>query len=128
MCCHFVGPNYVAMDKKGRRHVLDCLSALATLAEVNCEFGHGRKAVESIAENAENFFEIAIWYNRRNIANKILQIYEKSLNVCYEDKKLKFAFGRTVLRKSLRKIFRILDDEQVKWPYQRRKITRLLKL
>lgn len=128
MCFHFVGPEDVDMDKKDQKYVLDCIDALRTLAEFNCEFGHGRKATESIAENSENFFEIALWYNRRNIANAILGSYEKAIKVCYEEGKLKFAFGRIVLRKSLRKIRRLLDEERSEWTHQRGKIQALLRL
>ena len=128
MCFHFVGPDDVAMNKKDQKYVLNCVGALQTLAEFNCEFGHGRKAIESITENGENFFEIALWYNRRNIANTILRTYKKSIMACYEEDKLEFDFGRTVLRKSLRKIRKLLNEEQPEWVYQRQKINALLKL
>lgn len=128
MCFHFVGPEYVDMDKKEQKYVLDCIDALRTLAEFNSEFGHGRKAAESIAENSENFFEIALWYDRRNIANAILRTYEKALKACYEKGKLKFAFGRTVLRKSLRKVRKLLNEQHSEWTHQHRRIETLLKL
>ncbi|NQT01378.1 MAG: HNH endonuclease [Planctomycetes bacterium] len=128
MCFHFVGPEDVDMDKKEQKYVLDCIDALRTLAEFNSEFGHGRKAAGSIAENSENFFEIALWYNRRNIANAILRTYEKSLKACYEEGKLNFAFARTLLRKSLRKVRKLLNEQHSEWTHQHRRIEVLLKL
>lgn len=128
MCCRFVGPEYVDMNKKSQKYVLECIDALQTLAEFNCEFGHGRKAAESIAGNSEDFFEIALWYNRKNIANSILRTYEKALNACYEEGKLEFTFGRSVLRKSLMKIRNLLDEQHSEWRYQHRRIEALLKL
>lgn len=128
MCFHFVGPDDVKMDKKGQKYVLDCVYALRTLAEFNCEFGHGRKAAKSIAENSENFFEISSWYNRKNIANAVLRNYEKALKACYEEGKLKFGFGRTVLIKSLKKIRELLNEQCPEWRYQRQRIKALLSL
>jgi len=128
MCFHFVGPEDVDMDTKDQKYVLECTDALSTLAEFNCGFGHGRKAAEVIAENSENFFEIALWYNRRNIANAILRSYQKAIKVCHDEGKLKFAFGRTVLRKSLRKVRKLLDEQSSDWTYQRQRIERLLRL
>jgi len=107
--------------------LLECVAALETLAVFNFEFGHGRKAAESIAYNAENFFEIALWYGRKNIANAVLKTYEKALNACYEEGNLTFPFGRTVLRKSIRKVKRLLDEEQPQWVHQSRRIDRFVK-
>jgi hypothetical protein len=126
MCFHFVGPEDVEMDKKGRKYVLECVDALETLGEFNSEFGHGRKATESIAESAENFLEIALWYDTKRVANAVLMVYDKSIRACYEETELKFTFGRTVLRKSLRKIRRLLNEQHPNWKHQLHRIDNLL--
>ena len=53
MCFHLVGPEYVAMDARDLQKVLDCITALRTLAAFNCEFGHGSVASRVIAEMSE---------------------------------------------------------------------------
>ena len=126
MCFHFVGPEDVDMDKKDQKYVLECLDALETLGAFNSEFGHGRKAAQSIAESAENFFEIALWYDTKRVANAALRGYDKALCGCYEDGKLKFSFGRTALRRSLRKIRRLLNEQHPEWKYQSQRIDKLL--
>jgi hypothetical protein len=73
------------MDDDGQGYVLECIKALATLAEFNGEFGHGRKAMEAITENAENFFEIGLWYSRREITNAVLKAYQDALQACYNE-------------------------------------------
>jgi hypothetical protein len=128
MCFHFVGPDDVPMGKKDQKYVRECIEGLCTLAEFNCQFGHARRAMDSIAENSENFFEIALWYNRRNIADAVLRIYGKAIKGCYEGSKLEFAFGRNVLRKSLRKARTLLDEQRSQWTIQRGRIDALLKL
>ena len=65
MCFHFVGPDKVPMDRQDVEQVLRCVRELGTLASFNSEFGHGRKATDVISEQAENFFEIGLWYSRR---------------------------------------------------------------
>lgn len=126
MCFHFVGPEDVDMDKKNQKYVLECVDALETLGQFNSEFGHGRKAAQSIAESAENFFEIALWYGTKRVANAVLRVYDKALQGCYEDGKLKFSFGRTVLRKSLRNIRKLLNEQHPQWKYQSQRIDKLL--
>jgi hypothetical protein len=126
MCFHFVGPEDVDMDKKNQKYVLKCVDALETLGQFNSEFGHGRKAAQSIAESAENFFEIALWYDTKRVANAVLRGYEKTLRGCYEYGKLEFSFGRTVLRRSLRKIRRLLNEQHPQWKYQLQRIDKLL--
>lgn len=126
MCFHFVGPEDVPMDKKDQSFVLDCIEALRTLAEFNFEFAHGRKAAISIVESCESFFEMSLWYDRRTVANAVLRTYEGALSACYEEKTLAFAYGRSALKKSLRKIRNLLDQQHPEWARQRQRIERSL--
>jgi len=126
MCFHFIGPEEIEMDKTDYRYVLKCIDALETLAEFNAEFGHGKKAAEAIVETAENFFEIGLWYDSRAIANAILRTSKKALEACYEEGILKFAFGRVVLRRSIRKVRKLIDEQRPEWNYQQRRIRDLL--
>jgi hypothetical protein len=47
------------------------------------EVGHMRKAAETIAKQAENFFDVALWYNRREIGNAVVSLHEKGLKACF---------------------------------------------
>lgn len=128
MCFHFVGPEDVGMDKRDLAQVLECIDALGTLAQFNCEFGHGRKAIHSIAEHAENFFEVGLWYSKKRIANAVMRAYREALKGCYSDGQLGFAHGRTILRRSVRKLQKLLEEEQSAWAYQHRRLRELLSL
>jgi hypothetical protein len=128
MSCHYVGPDYVAVKEKDVNYILKCVNVLETLSTFNCEFGHGRKATNSIAENLEKFFEIALWYATKKIANKIIHIYKESLENCYDDKRLEFPFGRASLRKSVRRLKVLLGEEQKSWTIQLDKLDQLLKI
>ncbi len=126
MCYHFVGPKDVPMDKRDVTRVLECIDALATLAEFNNEFGHGRKAAEVTAEKTENFLEIGLWYSSKRIVNAAIRMLEKALRACYTDGKLEFQYGRTKLRHSVRNTRKMLVEQQPKWHYQKRHLEQLL--
>lgn len=128
MCWHYVGPDYVDVKGKDVNYLLKCVDILETLSTFTCEFGHGRKAINSTAENLEKFFEIALWYAIKKIANKIIHIYKESLEKCYEGKRLEFPFGRAILRKSVRRLKVLLSDEQKSWTTQHDKLDQLLKI
>ena len=99
------------MNKREETFVLKCIEALSTVATFNCEFGHGRKAVSAIAEHAENFLEIGLWYARKKLANAVITMYKKAIDVCYNERDLEFEYGRRVLRKSIRTMLKMLQDE-----------------
>ncbi len=127
MAFHFVGPHEVPMGRYGLNFVLDSIETLETLAKYNSEFGHGRKASETIARQAENFFDVAVWYGKRRIANAVISLYQEALKACYSDRgELEFAPGRAALRSSLRRVRRTLSDQQPRWHYQRRRLNDLL--
>jgi len=128
MCFHFVGPGYVAMTKNGLKQVLDCIQALSTLAEFNCEFGHGRKAIDSITEHGEDFFELGLWYNRRKIVNNVINLYRGALKACYTEGKLDFEYGRRSLRGSIRSLRKLVTEEQPTWSYQLGRLDTLMKI
>ncbi len=128
MCWHFVGPDELPMKKQGLQQILDCISALSLLAKFNCEFGHGRKALDSIMYNAENFLEMGLWYGKKRIVNAILGSYDFALKACYYKGKLEFKYGPPALRRSIRRLKKLLADEQPTWIYQRNKVNSLLKI
>jgi hypothetical protein len=128
MCWHFVGPKEVPMDKRDLKYVLDCIDALDTLGKFNCEFGHGKKASESFAQSAENFFEIGLWYEKKPIKNAILKSYKNSLESCRTDGKLEFSYGRAVLKKSLGRLELLMKDYAKTWSHHRRRMAALQKL
>lgn len=126
MCWHFVGPDRVQMDKRDLGTVLESVDALGTLANFNCGFGHGHKATVAIAESLENFFEVGMWYSKRRIANAVIRSYEEGIEACYSDGEPVFSFGRAKLRRSLRRVRKMLSDEKREWRYQRSRIENLL--
>ena len=130
MCWHFVGPEYVPIGKHRLAHVLESVDALETLAMFNCGFGHGRKAVDTIVESAENFFEIGLWYSEKRIVNAAIRVYKEALEACHsnKDRKIEFTYGRRVLRRSVRTLQKLLEEEQAGWSYQRRRLQQLLTL
>jgi hypothetical protein len=115
MCWHFVGPDRVPMNKHDLAMLLDCINALETLVTFNCEFGHGKKAAQAITEQMENFFEVGLWYSKHRIFNTVIRMYKKALQACYTDGKLEFVFGRTQLRRSLRRVRKTLMEEKQGW-------------
>jgi hypothetical protein len=126
MCWHFMDPDEIPMKKRDLNIVLDCISALETLAVFNCEFGHGRKATEKIAENGEYFFDIGLNYSRRSIANAIIKMYERGLQACYQDGKLIFKFGRIKIHRSLHHLLKRIIEEKPDWKYQKGRLKELL--
>lgn len=129
MCWHFVGPEYISsMSKRDVAQAIDCIEVLGTLAEFNCEFGHMKKAMNSIIDSAENFFEIGLWYLKKRIMNAVIHIYEEAIKNCYSEGQLEFAYGRRVLRRSLRNLQKMFDEEHLNWSHQRRRIQEVLTL
>lgn len=128
MCWHFAGPKDVPMDARDESYVLRCFDALETLAQFNSEFGHGRRAATSIADSAENFFEVGLWYSRKSIVNAVFRAYEKGLRACYEGQKLEFPHGRRIFKKSLRRIRKLLKEEHPAWDQQLRRVDKLIDL
>ena len=126
MCWHFVGPEEVPMESQDLKYVLDCVHALDTLGKFNCEFGHGRKAVESFSQSAENLFEVGLWYEKKSIVNAVLKSYKNSLEVCFVDGSVEFLYGKNILRKSLRKLKHLLKDYPTIWNQNTRRISVLL--
>lgn len=126
MCFHFVGPKDVPMDSQDERFVLKCLDALSTLASFNCEFGHGGRATEKIAEQLQHFFEVGLWYSRRRIANAVLKAYGGALKACESAGASPFGYGRRTLRHSLRALRRLLEEQSGNWQHQRRRVGELL--
>jgi len=127
MCWEFVGPDEVPMDSQDLKYVLDCVDALDTLGDFNCDFRHGRKAVESFVQSAENFFEVGLWYKKKSIVNAVLRSYKNSLESSFHDGRLDFPFARKILRRSLRKLNHLLKDYPMIWNQHKRRISRLLK-
>jgi hypothetical protein len=99
---------------------------IETLAEFNCEFGHGRRAVHRIANSAEQFFEMSLWYSRKRLADAVIKIYKVGLTACAPTETRPFHEGRTVMRQSLRKLQALLDEHEPSWEAQRRRILSLL--
>lgn len=128
MCWHFVGPKDVAMNSQDLFSVLDCVDALGTLASFNSEFGHGREAILVIAEQMENFFEIGLWYSKRGIVNAVIREYDKALRGCYTDNRLEFQYGRRILRRSVRRLQKILREQQSSWRHQSRRLQQVLSI
>ena len=90
------------LESKDVEQVLECVRTLGTLADFNCEFGHGRKATVVISRQAENFFEIGLWYSRNQILNAVIRVYRGAIRACYTDGRLEFPYGQRQLRKSVR--------------------------
>jgi hypothetical protein len=126
MCFHFIGPSEIPMRKRDLEFVLKCVGSLSTLLQMNSEYGRGRKATLDILESAESFYEVALWYSKPSIGNLILRSYRKATAACYSDSKLEFKYGRFQIRRSLRRLGRLMDENSAKWPYQRRTVQSML--
>jgi hypothetical protein len=114
------------MNRRGEQQVLSCVDALDTLAQFNCEFGHGRRAMRDIVKTAANLFEISLWYSRKRLANALLRTYSKALAACAPEGKLEFREGHAALRRSLRALDGLVREERPGWRNQRRRIGVLL--
>lgn len=126
MSFQFVGPDDVAMNKKQEKQVRDCISGLETLAIFNCQHGHGRRAINEIAETAVNFFEVSLWYSRKRLANAVLRVYSAAIESCAANGNAEFTFGRTVLRRSLRNVQKLLLELHPTWKHQRERVRTLI--
>jgi hypothetical protein len=127
MCWQFVGPDDVAMDKRDEKHVVKCAEIIETLADFNCEFSRGKKATIAISQNAERLFEIGIWYLKESIAKAVLNAYDKGLDGCIEDGKIKFLSGYITLRKSLMRLPNYIESGKSLWQGILSRHRRLLK-
>lgn len=127
MCFHFAGPEDVPMNGRGEQQVLSCVDALDTLAQFNCEFGHGRRAMRDIVKTAANLFEISLWYSRKRIANAVLRAYSKALAACAPEGNLEFRSGYIALRRSLKALDALVREQRPTWSSQRRRIRALLR-
>jgi len=125
MCFHFVGPHEVQMTARGKVEVLMCIDALETLAEFNCEFGHSIKAVDAVAEHAENFMDIGIWYKDKKIVGNVITLYKKAISACEADHD-NFLSGRKVLEQSLKKLSKRLASESPIWKGHRARISGMI--
>jgi len=128
MCFHFVGPKDVSMGKSDVAQILECIDALGTLAEFTCGYGRGRKAIASVAEHSENFLEVGLWYANRSIVNAVISAYGEALKECYSNGELEFAYGRMELRRSVRRLQKLLAEERPTWAAQSSRLERLLKI
>jgi hypothetical protein len=115
MCWQFVGPDDVAMDKKDEKHVIKCAEIIEILADFNCQFARGKKATIAISQNAERLFEIGVWYLKESIAKTVLKAYDKGLDGCMEDGKIKFRTGYITLRKSLTRLPDYIESAKSFW-------------
>ena len=127
MCFHFVGPRLVPMGRDGLARVLQCLDILQSLADFACGYCRGVRATESIAKTAENFFELALWYSKKKVARAVVQVYRSGLGSCVFQDKNEFPEGAMVLKKSLRRIQRMLRDGKASWKDIGRPIADLLR-
>jgi hypothetical protein len=115
MCWEFVGPDDVGMDKKDEKRVVKCADIIETLAEFNCEFAKGKKATVMISRSAERLFEIGVWYSKKSIVKAVLDAYEKGLDGCMEDRRIKFRSGYMILRSSLLRLSRYVEPDKSVW-------------
>jgi len=115
MCWEFVGPDDVSMDKKGEKRVIKCAGIIETLADFNCEFARGKKATIIISQSAEKLFEIGVWYSKQSIAKIVLSAYNKGLDGCQENGKIKFRSGYMILRKSLLRLSSFIEEDKSFW-------------
>lgn len=111
---HFVGPSEVQMEKQDIAHVKRCLEIMKTLAEFACEFGRGREAIREITKNTENLFEIALWYSKRELAEKAIDIYKEAVKACWAEKPV-FKHGMRCLCKSSLRIQEMVTEQKPSW-------------
>lgn len=119
-CWQYAGPRDVPMSQADQRDVLACIRALSTLTEFNCFSGHSRRTVESAVDAAEEFFQLGLRYRRRQILDAVIWMY-RALKGCGD-----FKYGATRLRRSLRYLGKLLDDQGKDRSLHRRAINRLL--
>jgi hypothetical protein len=127
MCWHFVGPTKVPMDRQDGSHVKRCLEIMETLAKFTCEFEKGRETIRQITVNAEKFFEIALWYSNRDLAQRVLVLYEKAMKACRADEKKKFTYGLWCVRISLGNLRALLKEQKPRWRELDEKLSRIAK-
>jgi hypothetical protein len=115
MCWEFVGPDNVGMNKKDEKRVAQCADIIETLVHFNCEFARGKKATRAIVQNAEKLFEIGIWYSRMSVVKAVLDAYDKGLDGCIEDGKIKFRSGYMIIRSSLLRLSNYVESDKLFW-------------
>jgi hypothetical protein len=127
MCFHYVGPEDLPMDAAGLDLILEAIDGLGSLTSFNAEFGRGIEALDDITENAQNFFEIGMWYENPQICDKVIKLHREALDGCYDKGDvIGFPEGREALRRSLEEQRGHLGEEQPSWKAQHATIQEIL--
>jgi len=105
LCWHLAGPHLVRMDREDERHVIRCVAALGSLASLTCS-GHAKRALKATLDQAENLFQVGLWYRRGRITKSVLEQYRKARETC----DAKWPYGPQALRASLRRLLRFTQQ------------------
>lgn len=90
---------------------------------LSCQLGSSGRV--GLVTQLQNFFEIGIWYRKREIANRVIRAYGQALDVCGSSGGAPFLYGRKVLTASLRRLEQLVADEHPVWVEQQRRIRAL---
>lgn len=127
MCWQYVGPDEVPLEKTGEAEVLDCVAALATLAEFNGWVGHSRGVTDEINRTAEQFFQVSLWYGNKRICNRVIGAYVAGLKASEGGNgEGAFVYGRKRMLRSVRRVCRMLLERKPGWTKQRKTMDRAL--
>jgi hypothetical protein len=126
MCFHFVGPEHVRMNQRDLAYVLDAIEGLETLASLNASVGQKADYIDDIMEAAQGFFEIGLWYQKTEIADKVIDLHAQAIDGCYDNGVLRFTRGRPPVRRSLRELDGLLEGQREEWRTQEAAIRDLL--
>jgi len=114
LCWHFVCPDYAKMDKSGERFAIQCVHVVESIAFFNCKNKQNLDALNASLASAEEFFNIAISYKRKAIAGAVLKIHSEAIRTFGFEKD--FPTGAAALRRSVRKLSKLLASSRLKWP------------
>lgn len=127
MCFHFVGPEDVSMNETDLKLVYEAIDGLNSLASMNAAIGRRSKGLDDITESARNFFEVGMWYDKRPICQKVIELHREALDGCYDDNDVvAFPKGRKALRWSLDELQGLLNEQRPRWKAPRAAIVTVL--
>ncbi|MFC2113308.1 HNH endonuclease signature motif containing protein [Bacteroidota bacterium] len=113
---HLPGPGYVKITNDDIKNIKTGIEILGTLGGFSAEFNRSDKVNNSIIISLDWLFEIAIYYDKVNIANDLIKIVNKIIIACnVKDKGVKFESGILRFKKLIKDWQKFTKKEQPSW-------------
>jgi hypothetical protein len=112
-----VGPKEVAMGKRDVGDLKTAIEILRAIGTFSAEFNKSISVLRSCSESLQNFFDIALWYDRELIAIDIIKSFNEISDTCtvvYEREK-PLVQGVSEIKKTKKILRDKVVEERPKW-------------